>query len=174
MIDSASSQAITRSEKVMEGTVANGETAGHPPQAASQILRPLPTRLARVAADLHVSESVASKGLYGEHAWNLLYAQVIESDLRAGDHRSVDAWVAPGLAAEEGAEIPDFMRCLREYDEADLDEDKAELDLNHKCLEQIPSNEIATYIRAAVREARKALRCAAAGRRVLRAREVAR
>jgi hypothetical protein len=128
------------------------------------------SRRLRVARDLNVSEAKADKILYGEHAVNLCYAEVIRSDVKALDHEAVATWIAPAEAALLEATVPGFMEALCAYDQADAAEDLVQAELRHKPVEQLTDAELESYARALARELYKGTQALAALRREQQAR----
>jgi hypothetical protein len=131
------------------------------------------SRKLRVAHDLGISPAQADKWLYGERAINVLNAAIIESDMRAGDHEAVAAWVAPADAAMLATSIPHLMEAFADYDEADVDEDAAQCALNRMCYEKMNDADLETYRRAVAKEVFAGTRCIAAIREVQKNRKAA-
>lgn len=156
---------VSAKESFMDPKVGQGRPYLHPRQPLS--------RKCRVAADLNISPASADKLLYGERAVNLLYAAVIESDLRAGDNSAVAMWEAPAQAALSGMDVPDLMAAFAEYDAADAVEDVEQVALNHKCLALMTDHELNTYGRSVARELYAGARFLAALRKVQRDRKAA-
>lgn len=124
------------------------------------------SRRLRVAVDLNVSVATADKLLYGETAVNRLYAMVIESDLRAGDHEAVAHWIAPADAALLDSDVPGLLEAWSEYDAADCAEDVAQSPLNHRDPAGLTNQELDAYARSVARELYRGTRYLASLRRV--------
>ena len=136
--------------------------------------KPVGSRRLRVAHDLGISVAVADKILYGQHALNLRYAEVIESDIRAGDYDAVALWIAPAVAAEMGEDVPHLTDAWREYDDADCAEDTAESTLNHRDPETLTDEELEQYAKAVARELYRGSRYLASLRRAQQERKATR
>lgn len=164
-VTATSTKSPNFSSSVMPQTVRSRTLPFHP--------RPALSRKVRVAQDIGVSESVADKYLYGERAANLIYAAILESDLRAGDTEAVAVWRAPAEAAEMGSDVLSLMEALTIYDAADVAEDVEQVALNRKCAELMTDTDLDTYARKIAHEMYAAARCLAAIRKVQRDRKAA-
>jgi hypothetical protein len=133
---------------------------------------PAPSRRVRVADHLHITLAAADKLLYGETAINLRYAEVVASDLRAGDHEALAQWVAPAEGAAMGADIPSLMDALCECDVTDATEDVQQAALRHKPAEQWTDLELQAYGRALAKDLYRGTRLLAAIQREQRERRV--